>query len=483
MTKNVKRMNERGPASDCLLTKPCAIHFRKYPAPGFTLPVTPFTFTPPPLQLLAMGKWTLNHQDDVLRDKIKTLVVGAVQRVKSENHERTSEPTITYEAFVEELDAGDSFTATLIDILVKEVADRRTRPRANDRRMISDRTAKALRSQTHQLPIYTHRLTSRRYTADFILHPDIEHSEEEEESAELRETIESSRPASALYEAYAPFHSFSSRSFLDSTDRLRSTVTSPRPTSPSTPFIGGDLTGIPPPPPLSYIAPAGPSSLGRRRTIRRPGRSTTMDFDDFTSRRRSIVRQHVETSEPVRAEDSADGTWRFSSSLGRPSPSEPASSSTYRLSRRSLPLSSWSDPHLRIDPDNDDVIESTATDGAPDAEEPSGTGHQSSSQLWHRLTGRPYTDDRSGTVVPRLRRGGQPAPESMFPRYASLVTESSTPRLDGPAGATEDRVPSRASSSTSASRIHSSEMDALDEVSRQLLTPRSISPAEDAFRM
>ena len=350
--------------------------------------------------------------------------------------------------------------------------------------MISERTAKALRSQTHQVPIYTNRLASRRYTADFILHPDIEHSEDDDDASEQREVAESSRPASALYEAYAPFHAFASRSLpADSADRLRSTVTSPRPASPLTPLIASDLTGIPPPPSSVYIAPAGPSSLNRRRTIRRPGRSPTMDFNDFTSRRRSIVRQHVETSEPVRAEDSTDGTWRFSSTLDRLGPSEVASSSTHRFSRRSFPLSPWSDPHLRIDPDSDGVRQSTAADGIADTEEPSATGHQSSSQLWHRLTGRPYTDDRSGSVAPRLRRGGQPAPESIFPRNASPATESSTHRLDGPSGATEDHVPSRASSSTSAGRIHSSEMDALDEVSRQLLTPRSISPAEEAFHM
>ena len=40
---------------------------------------------------------------------------GALKRSKIEK----SEPTITYEAFVEELDGGDSFTASLIDVLVK----------------------------------------------------------------------------------------------------------------------------------------------------------------------------------------------------------------------------------------------------------------------------------------------------------------------------------------------------------------------------
>lgn len=40
---------------------------------------------------------------------------GAVKRIKLE----AGEAPITYEAFVEELDEGDSFTATLVEVLVK----------------------------------------------------------------------------------------------------------------------------------------------------------------------------------------------------------------------------------------------------------------------------------------------------------------------------------------------------------------------------
>lgn len=41
--------------------------------------------------------------------------MSAVKRSKLEE----GEPSISYEAFVEELDACDSFTSTLIDVLVK----------------------------------------------------------------------------------------------------------------------------------------------------------------------------------------------------------------------------------------------------------------------------------------------------------------------------------------------------------------------------
>ncbi|KAJ3003234.1 hypothetical protein NUW54_g5409 [Trametes sanguinea] len=87
-----------------------------------------------------MGKWTLEHHDEVLRNKIKNMVQGAVKRMNTEKES----PSISYEAFVEELDEGDSFTTGLIDVLVKEMAERRTRPNPIDRRLISERTAKAL---------------------------------------------------------------------------------------------------------------------------------------------------------------------------------------------------------------------------------------------------------------------------------------------------------------------------------------------------
>ena len=47
-----------------------------------------------------------------INDRIRN---GAVKRIKLE----AGEAPIAYEAFVEELDEGDSFTATLIEVLVK----------------------------------------------------------------------------------------------------------------------------------------------------------------------------------------------------------------------------------------------------------------------------------------------------------------------------------------------------------------------------
>jgi len=62
-----------------------------------------------------MGRWTPNYLDSVLHTKITTLVTGSIQRAALDK----SEPSITYENFVKDLDTGDSFTTTFIDILVK----------------------------------------------------------------------------------------------------------------------------------------------------------------------------------------------------------------------------------------------------------------------------------------------------------------------------------------------------------------------------
>lgn len=51
----------------------------------------------------------------IILHAITRIRMGAVKRSKLEE----SEPTISYEAFVEELDVCDSFTTSILDILVK----------------------------------------------------------------------------------------------------------------------------------------------------------------------------------------------------------------------------------------------------------------------------------------------------------------------------------------------------------------------------
>ncbi|KAE9409850.1 hypothetical protein BT96DRAFT_766343, partial [Gymnopus androsaceus JB14] len=79
--------------------------------------------------------------DQVLNSKIKSLINGAIKRYKLEK----TEPEINFELFAKQLDAGDSFTTSLVDILVTEIADRQSRSNVDDRRLIGEKTARSLR--------------------------------------------------------------------------------------------------------------------------------------------------------------------------------------------------------------------------------------------------------------------------------------------------------------------------------------------------
>jgi hypothetical protein len=48
---------------------------------------------------------------------------GAIARANLEKDDPQAAPTISYESFVQDLDHGDSFTTTLVDILVKVSGD------------------------------------------------------------------------------------------------------------------------------------------------------------------------------------------------------------------------------------------------------------------------------------------------------------------------------------------------------------------------
>ncbi|TFK25950.1 hypothetical protein FA15DRAFT_755418 [Coprinopsis marcescibilis] len=102
-----------------------------------------------------MGKWTLNYTDDVLHSKVSSLVTGAIRRAASEDPRALP---ISYNDFVNDLDIDDSFTATLLDILVREVAERRKRA-PTDRRFLSERTARNLRQLADPMNIYRARPT------------------------------------------------------------------------------------------------------------------------------------------------------------------------------------------------------------------------------------------------------------------------------------------------------------------------------------
>ncbi|KAF9651745.1 hypothetical protein BDM02DRAFT_3084102, partial [Thelephora ganbajun] len=94
---------------------------------------------------------TVEYYDDVLSAKLKRLVSGAIKRSSLEK----DHPPITYEAFIEELDEGDSFTASMFDLL--ELAERRVRHNPYSKHLISSQTASGLHALAAQPRVYLDR--------------------------------------------------------------------------------------------------------------------------------------------------------------------------------------------------------------------------------------------------------------------------------------------------------------------------------------
>ncbi|KAI0044595.1 hypothetical protein FA95DRAFT_244359 [Auriscalpium vulgare] len=266
-----------------------------------------------------MGKWTGEYYDDVLGAKIKSLVAGAVKRSKLDK----GEPSITYESFVEDLDPGDSFTTSITELLVKEMADRRTRQAAAERRLIADRTAKGLRLLAAPNRVHRDRsvrgLLGRRASlnlTDYLAAPPEEMDMDSETDASLDSLLdpEGARLNSELHEAYASPSYVSTEHAGPYTSRARHFAARAYRTQHAQaqghaqPTSGHDdwATWMPPstgagagwswPP-----APSGPgsASLSRQPSIRRPpARSRTMDFHEFTTRRRSSTREDTSATTP-----------------------------------------------------------------------------------------------------------------------------------------------------------------------------------------
>jgi len=304
-----------------------------------------------------MGKWTTSYYDDILAGKIKGLVAGAIKRTKLEK----TEPTITYESFVEELDGGDSFTTSLIDILVKELAERRTRPTSADRRLIADSSAKSLRMHATPLRVYRERpggrtLARRSNTmSDYLTAPPGEmglDEDEDEFESMLGDAASTTEGARASSENYA--HSGNSQRWARPPNVMRrshpsySAAAAPgsddsihdflsRSHSPPVPSRSGPWT-------LPTSATISGSSLFRQPSIRRPVRSRTVDFNEFTSHRRSTIRQGAAQDPPPRSEvvDNRSTAGIISPRERSRSPTQDEPSSSVRapqLARRFFPFS------------------------------------------------------------------------------------------------------------------------------------------------
>ncbi|KAJ7591536.1 hypothetical protein C8J56DRAFT_935798 [Mycena floridula] len=348
-----------------------------------------------------MGKWTASHYDEVLNAKIKSLVSGAITRSRLEK----TDPLVTYESFVEQLDAGDSFTTSLVEILVKEVADRLTRNTITDRRLIADRTAKGLRQLAAPGRIHHRRYARRSATLTpdrYVPGPPGEMVMEEDDEFDslLDGQVEGARMNSDLYEAYGNQPAWASAVFHSRTVSPSSEPGSPRPSD------------SPPNPPAAHTSSlsrilsnsSGSTSLQRQPSIRHAARRTrTVDFNEFSARRRSSYRDSVPADEPGQNDSRDRASQRRFFHF-------PRNTSRYEAS--------WSSPWT----DENDEMRAFPLVESSSSSAPGAWIYPMplTPTLSRESTDNETTDDRA-TAQPRLRRGGVRAPESMLSRHASPV--------------------------------------------------------------
>ncbi|EIN10993.1 hypothetical protein PUNSTDRAFT_133054 [Punctularia strigosozonata HHB-11173 SS5] len=344
-----------------------------------------------------MGKWTLEYHDDVFTHKMKTLVAGACKRLSLEK----GEPVISYETLVEDLDTSDAFTATMIEVLVKELADRRERRSRADHRLIAERTATTLRALGS--PHCIHRpsghlrhshLSTGGLLTEYLTDPPEEMGMDDEDEGEDFGSIldGATNTTSALYDAMSQEPSRSTGPPRSGSASTRSNLHPSLPRPRSTWALGSSRS-------LS-------TSLTRQTSLRRNSRNRPFEFEAHSLQRRhesrefEAERNHL--SEPSNSDRSSYASRTRLSPAGRPSP--------FSRSQRSEEVNTSDDPP------------SMRTTALHDAEIQSGTGHEASSSrpsLYqqslpsiHTMLTRP-ANLSSGSSAPRLRRGGLRAPESL----------------------------------------------------------------------
>jgi hypothetical protein len=315
---------------------------------------------------------------------------------------------------VKELDIGDSFTTTLVDILVTELADRDTRSNPEDRRMIGERTAKSLRALINPTRVYStsafRRMSARRnHLPMYLTHPpeEMDLDDDEDEFDSILDGTESIAPRRA-----AMINTYTSPPTSSLPIGGSNTVIPFRSTSP-TPLTLPDEPLPPLPYSRSYWVPPRSSipaahSLTRSSSIRRPTRSRTVDFNDFTSRRRSTTRDNADTGGGANAENSAASDTRNRDIAWSP----PAGTRRFFSAIR----------HRRANTGMFD--EMTVEDAAAAA-----LSHTVDAFPTETETSEERTNDNSTTLttnpLPRLRRGGLRAPESLLSAPGSLLPRTS----------------------------------------------------------
>lgn len=326
----------------------------------------------------------------------------------------------------------------------QEIASRHTRLDPFDRNHISEKTAKSLRLQAARPRIHRECIPApsglNRSSSSGRITPlvDVQHSEEDEGS----EFEGFEMGVSALYDAYRR-----------AAEPVVHGEGEPSNSSP------GPIERVTSPRPPPWASSAGPSNA-RRTAIRQLARQRTLDFSDFTTRRRHAQRSNSDSaSGDPRYEVAADGSVRFS---------DPSIPPTARVRYRPI-SSTMADSGFRVE-----------GDGAG----PSGEQRASAAPFYPYSLYAPPSAPHSGVspLPPRLRRGGLRAPELQYPYMHSLADvpteEGASPgsvagdgNAPAPSGTAEPSLPR-------SSRIRQRTAD-VEDGTHQLLTPRSISPSEE----
>ena len=315
------------------------------------------------------------------------------------------------------------------------MAERRTRPTSADRRLIADRSAKSLRLLATPLRVYRDRsgghgtLAGRtvNLTEYLTAPPDEMEMEEDDDEFEnvlgsAASAVEGARVNWEMHDAFGgSSHRWSSHPGLAMLRRTHPGQTRAVASSSSDETQVAPETHSPPLPNRSapWSIPTN-SGLFRHSTMRRPVRSRTVDFNDFTSRRRSSIRHSSIQETPFLRAGSATGEPGTSVLPWEPqSVQEPSSSSRGpQTARRFFGLMPSGGPENPSGESADDVsylaIDPNVNPRLSNPPPPS-----SSLSQFEPENG----EDPAQETVPRLRRGGVRAPESILSRHASPTPE------------------------------------------------------------
>ncbi|KAF9236234.1 hypothetical protein BU15DRAFT_50440 [Melanogaster broomeanus] len=367
---------------------------------------------------------TAEGYNEVLGAKMRSLVSGAIKRARLDK----VEPMISYEAFVEDLDRGDSFTTSLIEVLVKEVAERRYRQNTADRGLIGERTARSLRTLSSPTSVYRERVPGRGTggrrgvdLAEYLSQPpdELDMDEDDDELGPYSAfvpVVEGTRLNTDLYQAHRSQHSWSNSSLpYVMTPYVVAPMSSVPPTDVSDRVLPPLVDASPPTRSTSVWPLPSPSGLSHSTLtrqpsiIRRPARTRTSDFSDFTAARRNSIRQLAQDDEPPSRSDSTAATT-----------SEMPSSSSLRSSMDDHPMPvprASSVQARRFFPFGRRRFEIIPTPRPAASTSDDWFFPPHSGWTTSERPGAVQGDDESNderSQAPRLRRGGLRAPESLL---------------------------------------------------------------------